>query len=178
MLTGLLPSALPAPPSAANPDLDAAWDEFLLRAIDPDPRRRFESAEQMRCPGTSRTTLAGTTRADLPAGAATRPGPGPGPSVAAAHPCPHRPARARTDFGVDRLWRPAPIVVNDLAPAGPGALHDRATGLIWQQSGSPYGQGDDRPQHADVEDDRLADLFHHLLVHRQLRCGRPPCAGS
>jgi serine/threonine-protein kinase len=139
MLTGLLPSALPAPPSAANPDLDAAWDEFLLRAIDPDPRRRFESAEQMRC-GLERLEQHWQARRERICRLAPPPAPAPAPARLSLRRTPARidSARARTDFGVDRLWRPAPIVVNDLAPAGPGALHDRATGLIWQQSGSPY----------------------------------------
>ena len=33
MLTGMLPAPDPLPPSAFNPDLDAAWDAFMRRAL-------------------------------------------------------------------------------------------------------------------------------------------------
>jgi serine/threonine-protein kinase len=61
------------------------------------------------------------------------------------HPLPMRraalkidPRRARADFGADGLWRPATFVQNDLHSPAPGLLRDDATGLTWQQSGSPY----------------------------------------
>ncbi|MFO7708905.1 MAG: protein kinase [Desulfobacterales bacterium] len=138
MLTGALPPDPPAPPSGANPDLDETWDGFLLRAIDRDPRRRFESAAHMQLAleGLERRWRARRERACRLAPPPTAPA----PSRLSLRRTPVRidPARARTQFGADRLWRPARFVANDLAPDGPGALRDRATGLVWQQSGSPY----------------------------------------
>jgi serine/threonine-protein kinase len=138
MLTGELPSDPPAPPSGANPDLDEAWDEFLLRAINRDPGRRFESAAAMQL-ALERLERSWHARREQVCRLAP-PAPAPVPTRWPLRRTAVRidPVQAQTQFGVDRLWRPAQLVSNDLAPAGPGALHDRATGLIWQQSGSPY----------------------------------------
>jgi serine/threonine-protein kinase len=138
MLTGALPGVPPAAPSAANPDLDAVWDAFLLRAIDADPGRRFASADQMRC-ALEDLERDWQKRRERICRLAPRP-PAPPPARRSLRAAPGRidPARARMEFGVDRLWRPEPVVANELVAAGPGALRDRATGLIWQQSGSPY----------------------------------------
>ena len=47
MLTGMLPAPEPLPPSAFNPDLDAAWDAFMQRALSRHPSGRFSSAVAM-----------------------------------------------------------------------------------------------------------------------------------
>jgi serine/threonine protein kinase len=47
MLTGALPEQNVEPPSTFNPDLDRAWDEFLLRSIATHPKNRFISAKAM-----------------------------------------------------------------------------------------------------------------------------------
>ena len=138
MLTGVLPPYLPGRPSAANPDLDGAWDEFLLRAVDADPRRRFQSADQMRCALENLERDWQKRRERICRLAAAPPAPPPARRSLRAAPLRIDPARAQMEFGVDRLWRPDPIVANDLVAEGPVALRDRATGLIWQPSGSPY----------------------------------------
>jgi serine/threonine-protein kinase len=48
------------------------------------------------------------------------------------------PAEAAGVFRVDRLWRPATYCPGDYAPGDDGTILDRATGLVWQQSGSDY----------------------------------------
>jgi serine/threonine-protein kinase len=138
MLTGAFPSGRPLPPSAANPDLDDAWDEFLLRAIAKDPRRRFESAVHMQR-ALEALERSWQARRDRICRLAPPP-PTPAAPRRSLRRTPVRidPARARREFGADRLWRPEPFPANDLQPAGAGTLRDRATGLIWQQSGSPY----------------------------------------
>jgi Protein of unknown function (DUF1566) len=141
MLTGMLPAPEPLPPSALNPDLDAAWDAFMQRALSRDPRERFSSAEAMDDSLEHLERVWQDQRARIcmlaPPPEGARPG---GP-----HPLPPRrvalkidPRHARADFGADGLWRPAAFVQNDLHSPAPGLLRDDATGLTWQQSGSPY----------------------------------------
>ncbi len=138
MLTGALPSEPPAPPSTVNPDLDGAWDEFLLRAIARAPHRRFESAAQMKSALEDLERSWQARRERICRLAPPPPAPAPARRSLRRSPLRIDPARARAEFGADPLWRPAPTVANDLAPAGPGTVCDRATGLLWQQSGSPY----------------------------------------
>jgi len=141
MLTGGFPS-FPLPrASSTNPDLDADWDAFFRRALAHDPCARFESALQMK---TALEALARAWQARRERICRLVPPPLPARTPAEARPPLRRtpvridPARARTEFGADRLWRPVIFVENDLHPAAPGTLNDRATGLTWQQSGSPY----------------------------------------
>ncbi len=47
MLTGALPMASPKAPSRLHPDLDAPWDDFVLKAIAPRPGARYGDASQM-----------------------------------------------------------------------------------------------------------------------------------
>jgi serine/threonine-protein kinase len=141
MLTGTLPAPKPLPPSACNPDLDTAWDAFLQRALSRDPRERFPSAVAM---GESLEQL-GRAWQDQRARICRL---APPPEVArpgVQNPLPLRrdarkidPRRARVDFVTDALWRPAAFVQNELHSPAPGLLRDDATGLTWQQSGSPY----------------------------------------
>jgi eukaryotic-like serine/threonine-protein kinase len=48
------------------------------------------------------------------------------------------PFAARSDFGVDTLWRPRRYLCSSFVALGRGSVRDEATGLTWQQSGSPY----------------------------------------
>jgi serine/threonine protein kinase len=141
MLTGMLPAHEPLPPSTFNPDLDAAWDAFMRRALSRDPSKRFSSAGPMQA-ALAQLERAWQDRRDricrlAPPPESARP--------AIQHPlAPRRaalkidPRRARVDFGADGLWRPAAFVQNDLHSPSPELLRDEATGLTWQQSGSPY----------------------------------------
>jgi serine/threonine-protein kinase len=141
MLTGMLPAPEPLPPSAFNPDLDAAWDAFMRRALSRDPGERFSSAVAM---GESLEHLERAWQGQRPRICRLAPP----PEVARPglqHLLPLRraalkidPRRARVDFRADGLWRPAAFVRNDLHSPSPGLLRDDATGLTWQQSGSPY----------------------------------------
>lgn len=50
MVTGSLPMQLINPnlPSSLNEDLNNDWDDFLLKSINPDPTKRYSSAQEMR----------------------------------------------------------------------------------------------------------------------------------
>jgi len=46
-LIGKLPLENPDRPSKFNPDLDDAWDAYIMRSINPDPENRFAGATEM-----------------------------------------------------------------------------------------------------------------------------------
>ncbi len=139
MLTGGFPAPSGVCARSLNPDLDADWDAFFRRALARDPQERFESAPAMDA-GLATLARAWQARRERICRLAPPPRPAPAAALRPLRRTPLRidPARARAEFGADRLWRPALFVENDIQPAGPGSLHDRATGLTWQQAGSPY----------------------------------------
>jgi len=141
MLTGRLPADPVEPPAAYNPDLDDAWEAFIRRGIAKDPEKRFSSAEQM-LQALNRLEQEWQTRRDATCLLASpRPTPEPSSSCAAAlrsQAVKMGPARAKAAFAVDGLWRPSPYTNNRLTLLGDDIVRDDATGLSWQQSGSPY----------------------------------------
>jgi serine/threonine-protein kinase len=142
MLTGKLPADPPRAPSEFNPDLDASWNRFLLRAIARDPAMRFADARQMsialhaleRAWRSRRDQACRLTGADP-----ISPPPPLSPSPALrSFPMKLDAVRARAEFGVDDLWRPAAYVPKRFAVLPDDTIRDPSSGLIWQQSGSPY----------------------------------------
>jgi len=142
MLTGALPTNPPQAPSSLNPDLDEDWNEFILRGIAREPVRRFASAMDMMqsLDALDHDWQARRARTCLLASAAP-------PTVATSPPRPVGlrrapvkidPARAKAEFHLDALWRPSAFIQNRFTILEQEAVHDAATGLVWQVSGSPY----------------------------------------
>lgn len=142
MLTGTLPADPPQAPALLNPDLDDGWNGFILRAIAREPARRFAGAADM-LQSLDILDHDWQSRRDrtcrLAASAASQEASGPRRPVS-LRPTPVKidPLQARAEFGADVLWRPASFIHNQFTVLEPGAVHDSATGLVWQQSGSPY----------------------------------------
>jgi serine/threonine-protein kinase len=140
MLTGGLPQETPQQPSKFNPDLDEAWDEFILKSIAPNPSSRFGSANEMRDELDSLDAIwqqkkdnicqiaESTTHNDSP----------PKRLHLRSHPSKIPPRKAKRFFGVDELWRPENYTQNNFAPNADGTITDDSSGLVWQQAGSQY----------------------------------------
>lgn len=145
MLTGNLPGTDPEPPSRLHPDLDLSWDRFILKAIDPSPRKRFRRARQM-LSALAEVHEAWLRKQERICLLAQPPGPGDGgaasPGVAQQNkprstPLKVPPRQAREGFGLDALWRPATYAAADLAVRG-DVVEDPASGLQWERAGSEY----------------------------------------
>jgi serine/threonine-protein kinase len=142
MLTGRLPADPPQPPAEFNPDLDASWNQFLLRAIARDPSLRYADVREM---ANALDALARDWQ-DRRIRACRWPEAKPAAAPAPRLPAPARrslpikvdAARARAEFALDYLWRPAPYFLSRFAALPEGTVYDASAGLIWQQSGSPY----------------------------------------
>ncbi|MDY6990107.1 MAG: protein kinase [Thermodesulfobacteriota bacterium] len=142
MLTGELPLDSFKRVSAFNPDLDPAWDTFLLRAMAEDRESRFPSAKKML---EAFDALQGTwekkkEKACLMPDLGLEKG---APPIASNQTLRReslkiRPSEAREVFGADSRWRPVQYVTNDFLVERTGAVTDKATGLVWQQGGSDY----------------------------------------
>jgi serine/threonine-protein kinase len=142
MLTGQLPIGVPEAPSRFNPDLDSDWDDYILRSINPDPEKRFGSANDMRMQLlalerawqkklqlTCETPSADEIQVHLQKARGFRPRKD-GLKIALRD--------AKKFFNLDNLWRPLHYIENDFAVDAEGTLTDRTTGLTWQQAGSEY----------------------------------------
>jgi len=146
MLTGILPMNDSVPPSACNPDLDVFWDRFVLKAIDPSPMRRFRRAKSMLA---ALTEVHAAWRIkqekicrypplrDLDSLASDS-------LVLAEYEKPRSrslmvdPKKAQKVFGLDTLFRPRIYAVNHFDTDGDLVIADRATGLLWERSGTEY----------------------------------------
>jgi serine/threonine-protein kinase len=142
MLTGVLPEDGCLPVSRSNADLDDAWDDFIQKAIVPHPAGRYSSAAEMLA-DLKRLEKAWETKkeqlcrlpelknADHAKPAAARLTP-------RRSPVKINPQGAKEAFGLDDLWRPARFLHNDFKVNSDETVTDRATGLVWQQSGSDF----------------------------------------
>lgn len=148
MLTGRLPirsetedDEIPDP-SSFNPDLNDEWNRFILKCIDQDPQNRFSSAGVMLkkidaleeawkkqteriCVLDSPDPLSRRSKADLQHSLRKE------PIKIGIRNAGHR-------FPVDACWRPKTFIQNDFIQLHEQTVTDRATGLIWEQSGSEY----------------------------------------
>jgi len=142
MLTGRLPMESPAPPSRLNPDLNKRWDRMTETALALRPEDRYPKASEMLAAledcfvrwRAERDRECAVSEADLSADAPPTPMARPPRN----QPVKVRPQMARERFGLDELWRPEPYVRNDFVEREDGVVHDRATGLTWERSGSEY----------------------------------------
>ena len=148
MLTGNLPDPGrgSCPVSQDHPDLDHKWDSFLTTALATRRGARFSCAAAML---EALQDLSHHWRRQqaqicmLDEAAPQPPTPQPTEKSGAMIPLRHTPIKiaspkAPAAFGLDPQWRPKTYIHNRLKAENPGILHDEATGLSWQQSGSRY----------------------------------------
>ena len=144
MLTGTLPHKNVLAPSSQNPDLNTNWDLFFKKATALEPQRRFARAQDMlsqldilEAEWKKKTD---NTCDLLPAYSAPSSMRDSFPTTATLRKTPLKlnPGQAKNKFGVDDLWRPVEYMQNDYDTHADGVINDRATGLLWQQSGSEY----------------------------------------
>jgi len=140
MLTGKLPAESPERPSLSNPDLDDAWDAYLLKSIARRPSDRFDRATDMLNELKS-LDAAWQERKDNFCRITDRPhsnNTAPGPIQLRNSTLKIAPKEARKSFNLDALWRPEHYVQNDFKTDSNGLVIDATTGLAWQQAGSQY----------------------------------------
>lgn len=146
MLTGRLPNwplEGADAPSKLSRDLDAAWEDFLRRALCPEPRERHRDAASMAAElrvllDDWRRRLEHACSLETPDVSPPCPAPGPeGAPRARREPRKISGKNAREELGLDALWRPKCYAAQQLRP-GPGVVADEASGLVWQAGGSPY----------------------------------------
>ena len=141
MLTGCLPAAGDALPSRSNPDLASDWDAFFEKATAQRPEERFQTATEMKA---ALEALYGAwkDRQERICTIAAEPAAQKLPKVVSTGlrrvPVKIRPGAAKALFGLDDLWRPRQPVSNRFQPKEGKIVYDAATGLLWEQSGTPY----------------------------------------
>jgi len=131
MLTGTLPGMQSFPLSMINPAYTNDWDEFFRRGLNWNPDDRFQNSEEMR-EALQQLPVDGSG-AVARDGAATPVMPSP-PRSTPDNQCGKR---ALMTFNLTALKRPHAYIVNDFEIQAE-AVVDRATGLTWQKTGSPY----------------------------------------
>jgi serine/threonine protein kinase len=148
MLTGELPPedrALMKMPSHFNPDLDENWDKFILNALSLDRFQRFSGAKEMmeelehladlwRKKKENVCQISDPVRSSEMNGNTSQMT----PKLQRSESIKVCPSQAQDIFGLDDLWRPLNYLNNDFKDNRDGTVTDKTTGLIWQQSGSPY----------------------------------------
>ena len=142
LLTGVLPEDTYRPVGGFNADLDASWDEFIRKAIARRPEKRYLTAAEMLA---DLQVLAAAWEAKkeqiclLPqTGQAGSKAPPAGQIIPRSSSLKIGPRDAQKTFGLDDLWRPARFLPNDFAINSDQTITDRATGLVWQQSGTEF----------------------------------------
>ncbi|MFZ5770695.1 MAG: protein kinase domain-containing protein [Thermodesulfobacteriota bacterium] len=180
LLTGELPGMRSFALSRVNPLYDAAWDEFFARALCLLPDGRFQTAREMLAALQGlQVNLQGmcVKQSRAPAGAGA-------PAALRSAPADVCGEKARLLFGLTEQFRPQIVAGNKMIEEPDGLLRDAATGLIWQQSGSPcrlswqdglaYIDGLNGRRHAGRHGWRLPtvnELFS--LLNEELRTCRP-----
>ena len=130
LVTGRLPKGRFKDPMSISSDVSDGLNDWILQLLEQEPEDRFESA-----------------RAALDAlRSSKKAGPSSTPNVqAASHPPKHHlrctPKTVFGDyfiseFGLDDDRKPKHYIQNDYVDNSDGTITDRATGLMWQQSGS------------------------------------------
>lgn len=127
------------PPSRFNPDLSAAWDQFLATALAPTPADRFASAQEMRLQLEDvfdewQTDSAATCRWYRP----TEQDPKRSEVSPRSKPVRLMYKDIRQELQLDSLFRPQRFHDHQLQIVSPLRLYDPHTGLHWQRQGSGY----------------------------------------
>ena len=142
MLTGMLPEGKFVAPGELNPDIDESWDQFIKKAVARKPEDRFNSAKEML--KDLEEMYDGWKRkkdmiCDLPEEVPPERKRSGVEDLQLRNNCIKTGVRRASEiFGTDNLWRPSSYTVNDFEQKEQGIVSDRATGLLWQQSGSEY----------------------------------------
>lgn len=126
-------------PSAYNPDLHAAWDTFLQKALALDPADRFGSAHEMRL-ALEQVYLDWQTRSEQSCDllAAMQPREDPLPCSIESKPTRIMYKDVRGRLGLDLLFRPVHSFSHPLVGVNDLVVFDQATGLSWQRRGSEF----------------------------------------
>ncbi len=142
MLTGLLPAEGVPTPSQVHPDADSSWDAFVSQALSSEKDDRFPTALAMLTAldelkdrwDRKKQDFCGASVSEnrrVPEKPAMTQRP-------RSHPMKVAPREAPNVFGCDSLGRPLRQGPHDYVPTQHHELVlDRATGLVWQRSGSP-----------------------------------------
>ena len=141
LLTGVLPERGGPEASSLAPLADNAWDDFLNRAMAPDPDDRF-CCGPWRWPRPWRAwPMSGSKGARRYAPRGLSPGEARDVSghiaVARGEPLRVRLDEAPQALGLDRLMRPQAWPQRRLQEEEPGVARDLDTGLLWQRGCSP-----------------------------------------
>ena len=151
MLTGRQPEDGGPGPGATHPDATPAWDEFVFRALETNPGRRFADAPAMLVAleklsddwKRRRDAFCSLDDMDLPGTPAARIGVAPiGDTRIDIIPLRHNPLRVKPKdapgiFASDALLRPLQPSLHEFAPSSDGAVVlDRLSNLSWQRAGS------------------------------------------
>jgi len=162
MLTGVLPSPDPVPPSQKNMQVDPAWDRFILKSIARKAESRFDTAKNMlagldelkyQWDLTREKVCALILESAQPADAQIQSD----PARFTFRRKPEKiPLRAAIDrFKLDSLWRPRVYIVNNFRAENNQTIIDHATGLRWQKNGSKYPlRWDEAAQYIQTLNDR------------------------
>lgn len=143
MLTGVLPDEPYIGAGRRNPDLDNSWDEFIRRAIAKKSGDRFPGAKAMLKELDVLHSLWRERKEKVCNIPPDEPPESPETTEISSHLLRNRPLKislnqARKTFPVNDLWQPSHYIRNDFQINGDGTITDRATRLLWEQSGSPY----------------------------------------
>lgn len=143
MLTGRLAeprSGRIIAPSTCNPDLDEDWDRFVLRSLDKQPAKRFDSALEMRVALEElysgwKNHHQGQCTIPLNTERGSRDRKCVTPRS--------KPTRLlykdiRNALGLDELFRPKEFFTHQLEVCDPLVVYDPVTRLYWQRSGSGF----------------------------------------
>ena len=142
MLTGILPEVGYQPVGRFNADLDDDWDEFIKKAIASRPARRYLSAAEMLADLKRLQTAWEAKKEQICRRPESQKPDTAGPALTRltprSTPIKINPLRAKKIFFLDDLWRPARFLKNEFKVNSDETITDRATGLVWQQSGSEF----------------------------------------
>jgi len=126
-------------PSRLNSELDNSWDDFLLKTLAVQPAERYADATRMRVAleqlfGEWKSGSAGKCPLDGGQSPVIRRN----GVMLRREPCRIMYKDIRDTLGLDELFRPRCYHHHQLLVKSPLLLHDPATGLSWQRSGTGF----------------------------------------
>lgn len=142
MLTGNLPQFPLKRIHTFQAELDEKWDLFFRSAVARNPKKRFQSARNMK-DAVLELHQAWERQKERICRLETK-----NQATAPKEPNVYRPicavprkialSDARACLGLDALWRPQVQIATEFIAMGKGLVMDRTNGRIWEQSGSAY----------------------------------------
>ena len=132
MLTGTLPTSFRSKtPGQLNPDVNDELNNLVLDALHEDPGDRPQSAAEMLQRLDSCLGKRAAGKRDRAPQVVTKPR-----YTLRSTPETASLDTARFQFGLDDDWKPNKFIPNEYVDNKDGTITDRATGLMWQQSGA------------------------------------------